>query len=195
VRSVRFAAAAAVALALAAPARARAGWSAEDIIAVSKDLSKKLGTPVEKAHPVYERLEAKLKEPGMLARVAGVFAYQMGEGGLILKVKKGKGLARLRKGGDRPLQLNSLSVGAQIGGSSEWGIGLILDLKSEGAFGGEYKGNVRGATAGGASMSVSELRRADVSDEALYHELYLIGNASGLSGNAAGAQLTITVGR
>jgi hypothetical protein len=118
----------------------------------------------------------------------------MGEGGFLVKLKKGKGLAHiLGQPHDLALQLKSVTFGAQIGGGSEWGFGVILGLRNQGAFGGEYKGNDRGATAGEESITITKLVKKGIGmTEDIYHEVYMIGVASGLSAGAAIGNLTIT---
>jgi hypothetical protein len=191
-RVVALAGGLAVATLAAAPA-ARADWSAEQIEKIARELGERIGTPVDKAQPAMDRLHEKLTDEGLASRVAAVVAYQMGEGGLIVKVKKGKGAVRFRRGGDAGLTLKSVSVGANVGGSSEWGVGVVVDLQKDAAFGGKYKGKMTGATAGDASVAVNDLHRSDTADPTAAHRLILIGSASGLSANAGEAELTITV--
>ncbi len=170
------------------PGRARAEWSGEKIESIAKRFAEKIAMPIDKAQPALARLREKLiSEPDLVNRTGGIVAYQMGEGGLIIKVKKGKGAVYFRRGGDHDFELKSLSVGANVGGSSEWGVGILVDLGSEGAFGGKYKGSIKGATAGDASLSVTDLHRSDTSDPAMAHRFILIGSATGLSANAGEA--------
>lgn len=178
-----------------AAAPARAEWSGEQIDKIAQELAQKLAAPLDKVQPALARLHEKVASEGLAARVAGVMAYHLGEGGLIVKLKKGNGYVRFRRGGEAALTMKSVTVGANVGGSSEWGLGLIVDLQSEAAFGGKYKGKETGATAIDASVSVNDLRRAEVWDPAMAHRLILIGSASGLSANAGHAELTITVYR
>ena len=186
---------AAVALALSSARAARADWSPEGIVGAARELSEKIGTPIDKAQPALDRLREKLGDAGLASRVAAVVAYQMGEGGLIVKVKKGKGMVRFKRGGENFLMLKSVTVGANVGGSSEWGVGVVVDLQKDAAFGGKYKGKMTGATAGDASVAVNDLHRSDVSDPTFANRLILIGSASGLSANAGEAELTVTVQR
>src|SRR5262249_17994895 len=126
--------------------------------------------------------------------INGIFAYQLGEGGFLVKVKKGKGLAAiLGETNEMPLKLKSVTFGAQVGGGSEWGFGVILRLRTRGAFGGDYSGDSRGAAAGEESVSITKLVKKGVqAPDPTYHEVYMIGAAAGLSAGAAVGSLTIT---
>ena len=186
--------------ALAAPATAKEGYSDEEALSVAGQLAKQLGMPEEKRETAKARLSAVLHDATWQAKhanlpVRGVFAYQMGEGGLIVKVKKGKGLLRWVGGGSTStLQLKSVTVGAQIGGSSEWGFGLVLGIGNPDLFGGDYDGSTVSATMGGAGTNMMELTRKNAVGPA-FHKVYLIGASSGASANAGGGKLTIVVGR
>ena len=73
------------------------GWSDDEVLAVAGALAKQLAMPDDKRDTAKSRLSSVLHDPRWRAKYAGlpvrgVFAYQMGEGGLIVKVKKGKGL-------------------------------------------------------------------------------------------------------
>lgn len=159
-----------------------------------------IGMPAERREAALGRLRTALLR-GKIAAFAkdvsinGIFAYQMGEGGFLVKVKKGKGLVHLLgQQTDVPLELKSVTFGAQIGGGSEWGFGVVLGLRNPAVFGGEYRGDSRGATAGEESINITKLVKKGLTpaDEA-YHELYMVGAAAGLSAGAAIGTLTITV--
>jgi hypothetical protein len=178
-------------------AAAREGYSDEEIVSVANQLAKQLAMPEDKRETAKSRLATVLKDPKWRAKhgdlpVRGVFAYQMGEGGVIVKVKKGKGLLRWQSGGSASLQLKSVTVGAQIGGSSEWGFGLVLGIGNPDLFGGDYDGSTVSATMGGVGTNMMELTRKNAVGPAA-HKVYLIGASSGASANAGGGKLTITV--
>jgi hypothetical protein len=174
------------------------GYSAEEAALVAGELAQKIGMPQEKRQQVQFRLRDLLHGPRFQAKYAGmqirgVFAYQMGEGGLIVKVKKGRGLLKW-KGSPRELhlELKSVTVGAQIGGSSEWGLAVVASAKEvERGFGGDYSGGTVAATMGGTGTSMMEL--TNKGGYAPHHKVYLVGSASGASANAGGGQLTIRV--
>ena len=182
------------------PAAAGEGWRDDEVLAAAGALAKQMAMPDDKRDAAKSRLSSVLHDARWRAKYAGlpvrgVFAYQMGEGGMIVKVKKGKGL--LRWAGDQgttPLQLKSVTVGAQIGGSSEWGFGLVLGIGNPQLFGGDYDGSTVSATMGGAGTNMMELTRKDATGPA-FHKVYLIGASSGASANAGGGKLTIVVGR
>ena len=170
-----------------------------DLLAAAIELAAEIGMPADRRDAALGRathlvadgtLRAKYGDEG--ARVRGIFAYQMGEGGLIVKVKRGKGALRFA-GEERVhrVSLKSVSVGAVVGGSSEWGFGLVLGLSDPELFGGDYSGSTRGATAGRESLSITELAHKNPVDAAHVHHVVLVGSASGLSANAGSASLSI----
>jgi hypothetical protein len=115
----------------------------------------------------------------------------MGEGGLLVKVKRGKGLAHLDGiAGDARLVLKSVTVGANIGGSSEWGVGLVLGLAHPNGFGGDYSGTAIAATIADASTTTTELHSKNAYAP---HNIYLVGSATGAAADAGGSSLTIQV--
>ena len=118
-------------LAASAPdAAAREGYGDGEIVSVAGQLAEKLGMPADKRATAQNRLAALLKDARFHAKygglpVRGVFAYQMGEGGLIVKVKKGRGLVRWSgEAGNATLALKSVTVGARSAarrnGASAW---------------------------------------------------------------------------
>lgn len=169
-----------------------------EAVAAAGELASKLGMPPDRRIMVQQRMREVLTTPRFQSKYAGmtirgVFAYQMGEGGLIIKVKKGRGLLRWK---DSPrelrLELKSVTVGAQIGGSSEWGLAVIASAKDVSrGFGGDYGGGTVAATMGGAGATMMEL--TNQTGHAPHHKLYLLGTASGASANAGGGRLTIRV--
>lgn len=174
------------------------GMSGNQVAATAKGLAERLGMPADKRALVERRLTALLQEPRFRAKygampIRGVLAYQMGEGGLIVKVKKGHGLARLDgEAGDVRLTFKSVTAGAQIGGSSTWGLGLVLGLTSPRVFGGDYSGGTVAATMAESGTSSMELTSKKAMDG---HKVYLIGTATGASADAGGGTLAIEVER
>jgi hypothetical protein len=176
-----------------------ANRSYEEFENTARRLATAIGMPPERQTVALGRLRTAFQR-GKVAAFAGggpingVFAYQMGEGGFLVKVKKGKGLAAiLGDGRDVHLTLKSVTFGAQIGGGSEWGFGVILGLRTRGAFGGDYSGDNRGATAGEESVNITKLTKKGISPgDPQYHELYMIGASAGLSAGAAVGSLNIT---
>jgi hypothetical protein len=184
---------------LALPALARAqAYQPDEAAQVAADLAHKIGMPFEKLATVELRLRDVLNSPRFRNKYAGmqirgVFAYQMGEGGLIVKVKKGRGLLRWKSSArEVRLELKSVTVGAQIGGSSEWGLAIIASAQDvQRGFGGDYGGGTLAATMGGAGATMMELTNRG--GYAPHHKVYLVGTASGASANAGGGNLTIRV--
>jgi hypothetical protein len=185
-------------LGLLLPSLATAEWAHGQVQATASRLAQALRMPPDKRAAVETRLASLLRDPRFAAKygalgIYGVFAYQMGEGGLLVKVKKGHGISRLEgEAGDVRLMIKSVTVGAQIGGSSEWGIGLVLGLRDARGFGGDYSVETVAATFADASNSMMALTSKNPTAP---HQLYLIGSASGASANAGGGSLTILVQR
>src|SRR5258706_2517697 len=150
---------------LAAGSAARAqSYSADEAAQTAEELARQLGMPDDKRITVGVRFRDVLTSERFRAKYAGmqlrgVFAYQMGEGGLIVKVKKGRGLLRWKGSAhELHLELKSVTVGAQIGGSSEWGLAVIASAKDvTRGFGGDYSGGTVAASMGGAGTTMMEL--------------------------------------
>lgn len=164
----------------------------------ARSLADEIGMPADRRDLALSRLRTAF-ENGKIAAFSkdatlnGIFAYQMGEGGFLVKVKKGKGAAYLSSTEPKvALDFKSVTFGAQVGGGSEWGFGVILGLRNTAAFGGDYEGNTRGATAGSESLNITKLTKNGLSTtDPSYHELYLVAVAKGLSAGAAIGNLTI----
>jgi hypothetical protein len=173
------------------------GIGKKEALAMASKLAQQISMPVEKRVLVEKRLAAVMDDPKFHAKygntpIKGVLAYQIGEGGLIVGVKKGHGLAKLAgEASDDKLVLKGVTVGAQIGGSSEWGLGLVFGLSAPRAFGGDYSGTAAAATMAEAGTANMEL----TSKGADAHKVYLLGTAAGASANAGGGSLTIDVTR
>jgi hypothetical protein len=174
------------------------GLGTKEVLATASRLARQIAMPPDKRVLVERRLAALMEDARFRSKyravpIRGVLAYQMGEGGFVVKVKKGHGLVRLEgEAADAKLVLKSVTVGAQIGGSSEWGVGLVLGLTTPNAFGGDYSGGTVGATMAESGTGMMELTSKQAMDG---HKVYLIGTASGASANAGGGKLTIEVAR
>jgi hypothetical protein len=189
---------AAMMMTLAGAATARADRADYKTLRATADrLAQSLDMPADKRASLETKLAQLLTDPRFEAKysampIRGVFAYQMGEGGLLVKVKRGKGLLRLGTAGvDVPLTFKSLTVGAQVGGSSEWGFGLVLGLAPGAQIGGDYTGGTVAATFVDASTAMMELTSKN---PLVPHKIYLVGSATGATANAGGGKLTIVVG-
>jgi hypothetical protein len=185
-------------LSLPAAARPLTPYSRQEVLTTGHRLAAKIGMPEEKRVLIENRLGTVLRDLEFQARaggppISGVFAYQIGEGGFIVKYKSGKGVLRLRDDADdESLQLKSWAVGAMVGGSSEWGIGLVTGLEQADDLGGDYSGNNKSAAAGSAGTGITELSSKNPH---AFHKIYLVGSSSGLTANAGRGTLTIHVRR
>ena len=90
-------------------------------------------------------------------------------------------------------KLRSSSLGANIGGDKEVGIGLILALKNANHFGGKYEGKSRGAAAANASMVITDTWLLSPDKPKQRHRVYLVGLSVGLSADASKASMEITL--
>ena len=75
---------------------------AKEVNSIAKKLSKEISMPLSSRTVVLDRLkrllpQAEFKRKMRKAPITGVFAYQMGEGGFIVKVKEGKGKVVFQK--------------------------------------------------------------------------------------------------
>ncbi len=128
-------------------------YDINEIIAVTKELGKSLDWPDDKIGDLVANIKKAAqgdiyKQEVAPKGVVGVFVYRATEAGLILKVMRGSGLVTFKAGRKAAeISLRSTSVGAHIGGSAEWGAGLIVGLKKDSDFGGEYSGSSRSAVA------------------------------------------------
>lgn len=181
------------------PASAKTrGYAAEEVNAIAKVLAKEIDMPGASRDVVLDRLkrllpQADFKRQMKKAPVTGVFAYQMGEGGFIVKVKEGKGRVVFKAEGKHlDLSMEATTVGAQIGGSSQWGVGLIMGLEDPTEFGGKYEGENYNATAGTKGVLTSTLVPKGAT---VPHKVMLLGTAKGLSAGASGEWLDISVDR
>jgi hypothetical protein len=174
-----------------------AGYTDGEAVKLAGELSSKLGLDQEKQLAIHSKLEKWMAEKRDDRKfgnqpIAGVFAYKLGEGGLIVKVQRGKGLVRFY-GEERnhPIRLTGVGAGASAGGSSESGIGVILGPASPVSFGGTYAMTQTGAAAADTGGSATELSRKTASGEKT--RVVLLGTASGLSAGAQGGEITINV--
>ncbi|MBN1664274.1 MAG: hypothetical protein JW943_11795 [Deltaproteobacteria bacterium] len=135
--------------------------------------------------------DAALNEAMKASGVHAVFTYACGEGGIVFKYMGGDGLISFVNGRKAaPFTLKGWSAGAMIGGSAQWGIGLVIGEADENDFGGAYRGGLRGATAWeAATKNMLFLRSAK---EKKYHELYIISTSRGLSAGVGGTIMQLT---
>jgi hypothetical protein len=171
----------------------RQGYTRTQAVDLSDKLTQRLGVDPDQRIAVRERLNTWLSEnQNSQLPIEGVLAYKMGQGGVIVAVTKGKGLVRYYgQDKDHQLEISGVSGGAQIGGSSEFGVGVILGQNAPETFSGKYNvGNVN-ATSPDGSTNVAELTKRDA--PAGSGKVILVGSATGLSATVAAGQLSLTV--
>lgn len=172
------------------------GFTRDAIEFEAKSLLNRMEITRDVSYKLKNRLSAALKDPVLgqvidSRGVSAVFTYACGEGGVVVKFMGGDGLISFIGGRKAaPISLKSWSAGAMIGGSAQWGIGLVIGKADENAFGGNYKGGLRTATAWeSATTGMLFLRSTKETD---YHEIYFISAGRGLSAGIGGVIMRIT---
>jgi hypothetical protein len=174
------------------------GFAISEVITITKELGKKLEWPADKITDLVVNLEKAVQEDLYKKEVeqkavTAVFVYKATEAGLILKIMRGSGLITFKDGKKAAeISLKSSSLGAQIGGSAEWGVGLVMGLTEMSHFGGEYSGSVRKATAVDSSTSSGVVLTPSSNAGKDTHQLFMVTTGRGLSAGVGGAKLTIT---
>jgi hypothetical protein len=174
---------------------AEKGFSNEEATKIGEQLTKQLDIAPDKRLIIHDRLAKWMAENRNTkfggVPITGVFAYRIGEGGLIVKVMDGKGLLRYAgQEQEHPLKLKSVSVGATVGGGADYGVGIVLGPDAPMSFGGQYKLTQVGATAGTAGTTDAELSKSGGADRVV-----LLGTGNGFSASATGGELRIIVGK
>ncbi len=176
-----------------------AEYTIAEIETAAKAMAKKMRMPLDQRIELVDRLAERVNSPSFKnwtrgRAVHGVFAYTLKEGGLVVKWIKGRGKAAF-KGAPEAIDivLKATSFGAQVGGSKQWGVGLIVGLKRKRAFGGDYKGKMRQATALSAGQAVTDLRRVGLRVEEDHHRVLLFALTKGLSASTGNTELRISV--
>jgi hypothetical protein len=183
-----------VCMSIPALSSAERGYTSDEVIAAAKDLGQKIEMSdlkitdlVENCKQVFNQDEYKNATKDKV--ISAVFVYRATEAGLIYKKMSGDGLVLFRQSGkSSKIKLSSSSLGAQIGGSAEWGLGLVLGLKDPADFGGVYSGQRKNATAVNSSTARGEVfSSSNSADSKKAHDILLILTGSGLSaGNSKG---------
>jgi len=179
--------------ATAGPANDSGGYSEAEVEALVQSLGEQHSLSKEKLLTLTRSVSTHLSSPELQKVIAAkpiraVFVYNAGEGGLVVKFMSGKGLATIRGGHSAAkISLKSVSAGAQIGGSAMWGVGLMMGLKKESDFGGDYTGEMKGATA--AELTAG--RPLVLTREHMPQELWVFTTGRGLSAGVSGVKLTV----
>jgi hypothetical protein len=175
-----------------------AGFTREAIEFEARSLMNRMEISRDVSYKLKNRLSAALKDTTLSEvinskGVDAVFAYACGEGGVVIKYMGGDGLISFIGGRKAAaISLKSWSIGAMIGGSAQWGIGLVIGRADENDFGGDYKGGVKAATAWeSATTGMLFLRHNQGESD---HDLYIISTGRGLSAGVGGIIMSITPG-
>lgn len=175
-----------------APAVSGAAYTTPQIRSEVEDLLRGLTIDATRRVELLERLDTFLAGDEFVgqsqhAPVRAVGVYHWAEGGVVVKIARGDGRVRFI---DAPaahrIRLKYTSVGAQIGGSSSWGVLLATNLPDLAALEGTYVGEVRSATAIDASAGILRMVHRTHGDR-----VYFIGVAAGLSADAGESEMVI----
>ncbi len=173
-----------------------AGFTKEAIDTEARSLLNRMEISRDVSYKLKNKLRTALKDPALneainAKGVGAIFTYACGEGGIVVKYMEGDGLISFIGGRKAaPISLKSLNAGAMIGGSEQWGIGLVIGGADENDFGGYYKGRLRGATAWEAETA-DMLYLTRIKGESR-QEIYIISTARGLSAGVGGAIMSIS---
>jgi len=173
------------------------GYTGDEVLTITKELAKNLEWPADKVGDLVANIKKAMqgeiyKQEVEPKAITGVFVYRATEAGLILKVMRGSGLATFKSGRKAAeISLRSTSVGAHIGGSAEWGAGLVLGLKKDSDLGGEYTGSARSAVAIDESSSYGVLFTPSAGGSES-HSIFVVITGRGLSASAGTSKMTIT---
>jgi hypothetical protein len=175
------------------------GYSTAEAMNLVRSLGESLDMPNEKVDDLVRNFRSVSGDSRYTALLAGrpvsaVFVYRSTEAGLIYKRRSGHGTIAFKNTSDQvPLRLSGSSFGASIGGSAEWGIGLVLGLKENRHFGGNYEGDEMGATAADSTVpSVACFSNAAYVEAGNAHEVLIIVTARGLSAGLSKGKITLT---
>lgn len=171
-----------------------ASFDDDQVRAQAVDLMGQLDISATQRVTLQERLDAFLAHPEFVeARqdvgVQAVGVYRWGEGGMVVKILRGDGTLRFA-GDDRVhrFEIEATSIGAQVGGSANWGVVVALGLPSKRAISGTYGGSVTTATA--LEETAGTFRMVHKNSG---HTVYFVGIAAGLSANAAESKLVLAL--
>lgn len=171
------------------------GYTKSEIKMEAKALIEKLEISKDVVYRLTGKLDTTLEDPIVNDAIDSkganaLFVYRSGEGGVVVKFMKGDGLISFKTGIKAgSISLKSWSAGALIGGSAQWGIGIVLGLANQSEFGGDYKGTVKGATAAETTTAGFLVLTHDSGKSK--QEIVLITSGRGLSAGVGGEKMTI----
>ena len=179
---------------------AESGYTSDEIVAFTKDLGQKIEMPDAKIADLVEKFRQVSKQDEFSQAtkdkaISAIFAYRATEAGLVYKKMSGRGFVLFKRNGkSSKIKLDSSSLGAQIGGSAEWGLGLVIGLKDPADFGGAYSGRRRSATAVDATTAWGEVfSNSSFAASNRVHDIMLILTGRGLSAGNSKNRLIITL--
>jgi|WetSurMetagenome_2_1015567.scaffolds.fasta_scaffold341185_1 hypothetical protein len=179
---------------------AESGYTNDEIIAIARDWGQKIEMSDLKISNLVENFKQickgdEFKQAVKDKAISAVFIYRATEAGLIYKKMSGGGFVFFKQNGkSSKIKLDSSSLGAQIGGSAEWGLGLVIGLKNPADFGGAYSGRRKSATAMDSTTSWGEVfSNSSSAENNKAHDIILILTGRGLSAGNSWGKLIITL--
>jgi len=174
-------------------------YTNDEIITVTRDLGKKIEMSDEKIGDLVQNFkqvseQAEFKDALKNRAITAVFVYRSTEAGLLYKRMSGHGIVAFKNGKSSTIKLTSSSLGAQIGGSAEWGLGLVIGLKDPSHFGGNYSGQKKSATAVDSTTSWPEIfSNSDYAESTRIHDICFVVTGRGLSAGVSKGRITISL--
>ncbi len=188
-----------VVAALPSVSSAQTGYTNDEIISLIRSLGTKLEAPADKLADLTRNFKRAAADDSFKAMInyrpiVGLVLFRAVEAGVVYKRRSGSGLALFKATGRTvEIQVSGSSLGASIGGSAEWSLGLLVDLKDPHDFGGTYAGREKVATAAGSTTTrAASLTNADYVESGKVHDLIVIVSGRGLSAGVSNAKITIT---
>jgi hypothetical protein len=190
----------AICLSVSVLSSAEIGYNSDEIITAARDLGQKIEMPESKIYDLVANFKQvstqdDYRQATNGKAVSAVFVYKAAEGGVIYKKMSGGGFVLFKQNGkSSKIKLDSSSVGAQVGGSTEWGLGLVIGLKNPADFGGAYAGRKSNATAINSTKAKGEVfSNATLVESGKAHDIMLILTGRGLSAGTSKSRIMITL--
>jgi hypothetical protein len=175
-------------------------FTQDEIISAAKKLGGKIEMPEEKIGDLIQNFKRACEDNDFKqtlkdGSISAVFVYRATEAGLLYKRMRGHGLIMFKETGEtKTVNLSGASLGAQVGGSAEWGLGIAIGLKHPSHFGGSYSGRKKSATAADSTATWGEFfSNTDHAESNKVHDICFIVTGRGLSAGVGKGKITISL--
>ncbi|HEX5052701.1 MAG TPA: hypothetical protein VFZ65_13070 [Planctomycetota bacterium] len=166
-------------------------YTAEEIVAEAKGLLAARNVPDRDRSSLLETLDETLAaNKGMLEQpgVTGVAVFHSASGGFIYAAGGGDGLASFKGGGSAvPFEVSGYKIGGTVGGGGHDGIALVLGLRDQRRFLGNY--STKGTSATGAVTEAGGSVATYLGENG--HEIRWFATGYGLEASATVGRFTI----